>query len=317
MGRFGCMMSSMGEPRAAIPGPDRLLSVIELQNAIAAAGLNADEVMSLVVERAATLTSATTGSLGLLEGDELVHRAGVGGGRGLAGTRAPRARGLAGRCLSEGRPVHDDRGLAVPLLYGEAAVGAIELGTTASTAFTDEDVETVRLLAQVVAIALHRAYTYPRPRADTMHDVVTGLANRRAFEERLQAELVRNKRYGHSFSVAFLELDGLETVCDRHGQTAGDEALREIAAIVKRHTRAIDACFRVTAEDFAIVMPGTSLEGARVVSERCRAHLAEARLGDGVVASFGVVEAVRGETADELAARAHAAVTIDKHPASR
>ncbi len=65
-----------------------------------------------------------------------------------------------------------------------------------------------------------------------------------------------------------------------------------LAAILKRGTRAIDACFRTAADEFAIVMPGTSREGARILVERCRAHLAEARLCEGLVrASFGIVEA--------------------------
>ena len=96
------------------------------------------------------------------------------------------------------------------------------------------------------------------------------------------------------------------------GQAAGDEAVTEIATILKKHTRAIDAAFRVAADDFAIVMPGTSVEGAKIVAERCRAHLAEARLCDGLVrATFGVVEAA-AETPDSLAARVTAASAEDK-----
>jgi diguanylate cyclase (GGDEF)-like protein len=181
-----------------------------------------------------------------------------------------------------------------------------------AAAFSDEDVETLRLLAQVVAIALHRAYTYPRPRQDILHDALTGLGNRRAYDERIEAELARNERYGHSFSLARLKLDGLEDAGDRFGQAAADEALRELAVILMRDTRAIDACFRTAADEFAIVMPGTSLEGAGILVERCRAHLAEARLCEGLVrASFGVVKA-SGETPDELAARVGAAIAEDK-----
>jgi diguanylate cyclase (GGDEF)-like protein len=197
----------------------------------------------------------------------------------------------------------------VPLLYGENAVGAIEVAS--ARAYTDDDIETLRLLAQIIAIALHRAYTYPRPRQDILHDALTGLGNRRAYEERIEAELARNRRYGHSFSLARLALAGLEDAGDRFGQAAADEALRELAAILKRDTRAIDACFRITADEFAIVMTGTSLEGARILVERCRTHIREARLCDGAVkASFGVVEAA-DETTDELAVRASAAVHAD------
>ena len=99
---------------------------------------------------------------------------------------------------------------------------------------------------------------------------------------------------------------------DRFGQVAGDEALREVARILQRQTRAIDACFRIGPSHFALVMPGTSLEGARIVAERCRSHITEAGFCEGaLVANIGVVEAVE-ESADALATRAHAAVSADK-----
>jgi diguanylate cyclase (GGDEF)-like protein len=320
----------MADQRHAPPGPERLLAIIELQNAILAAGMNADEVMSIVVERTALLTSAACALIAISEGDDLVVRAVSRPTSAVFPSRLPRS-GPATACVAERRPVQIDDAetdpradpdtraryratslVYVPLLYGESAVGVLEVTSAKARAFTDEDVETMRLLAQLIAIALHRAYTYPRPRQDILHDALTGLGNRRAYDERIEAELARNDRYRHSFSLARLELDGLEDAGDRFGQAAADEALLQLALILQRDTRAIDACFRIAADEFAIVMPGTSLEGARILVERCRAHLAEARLCDGLVrVSFGVVEAGQ-EPADALAARASAAVAEDK-----
>ena len=323
------MMGAMAD-RPASPGPERLLAIIELQNAIAAAGMNADEVMDIVVERAASLTSASSAAIAISEGDELVVRAASRSTGAPQPARLSRSGG-AGLCLAERRPIPIDDAagdpradaetrartgagslLYVPLLYGESAVGVIELAMPRPGAPSDDNVETLRLLAQIIAIALHRAYTYPRPRQDVLHDALTGLGNRRAYDERIEAELARNQRYGHSFSLARLELDGLEDAGDRFGQAAADEALRVLAVILKRDTRAIDACFRTAADEFAIVMPGTSLEGAGILVERCRAHLAEARLCEGLVrTTFGVVEAA-DETPDALAARVAAAIAGDK-----
>ena len=327
---INAMMGAMADQRLAPPRPERLLAVIELQNAIAAAGMNADEVMHIVAQRAATVTSAAGAAVALAEGDELVVRAASRATGDAPPARLPRS-GAAGVSLAERRPISIDDAatdprvdaetrartaaaslLYVPLLYGEAAVGVIELAAARPAPFTDEDIETLRLFAQIIAIALHRAYTYPRPRQDILHDALTGLGNRRAYDERIEAELARNERYGHSFSLARIELDGLEDAGDRFGQSAADEALRVLAVILKRDTRAIDACFRTAADEFAIVMPGTSLEGARILVERCRAHLAETRLCEGLVrASFGVVEAEE-ETPDALAARVSAAIAEDK-----
>jgi diguanylate cyclase (GGDEF)-like protein len=309
------MMAAMAESRPGTPSADRLLSVIELQNAIAAAGMTADEVMVLVCERARSLTAGATGGVAIVEGDDLVYRAVAGGGR-AAGSRVARAGTTAGRSIAERRALIVDGAasaeLCVPLLYGESAVGVLEVTAARAKAFGAEDTETLRLLAQVIAIALHRAYTYPRPRYDADHDALTGLGNRRAFDERIQAELTRNRRYGHSFSLAILELEGLESAIDRFGQAAGDDALREVARILQRHTRAIDACFRITANEVAIVMPGTSLEGAETLTERCRNHIVEARPLEGTVAaSFGVAEAT-DETADALWTRTNAALATRK-----
>jgi diguanylate cyclase (GGDEF)-like protein len=310
------------------PSQPRLLAIIDLQNAIAAAALNADEVMHIVAERAGLLTSADATVVALVEGDELVSRAVTGSldAVGPVGTRAARGVTAAGRCVAECRALRaeDAAGVelgagragaiaCVPLIYGETAVGVLAVVRARAAAFTDEDVETLRVLAQVVAVALHRAYTYPRPRYDSLQDALTGLGNRRAFDERLEAELNRNRRFGHSFSLALVKLDGLESAIDRLGQAAGDEMLRRLALILRAHTRMIDGCFRIRADELAIVMPGTALAGAQIVTERCRAHAVESRACDGAVRlGFGVVAAGAGagaeETAVDITARANAAL---------
>src|SRR5882724_2081087 len=90
---------AMASPTASTaPSQPRLLAIIELQNAIAAAAMTADEVMHIVAERAATLTSAGAAMVVLAEADELVYRAVIGMGTvPLAGTRMSRSASLAGR----------------------------------------------------------------------------------------------------------------------------------------------------------------------------------------------------------------------------
>src|SRR5262249_19880196 len=151
---------------------------------------------------------------------ELVYRGIVGTRWHAEGARVPKSANMAGRCIDERRAVRVDNAAedvharadlgdrpgpasiaCVPLLYGEIAVGALEVVAVRVAAFSDEDVETLRILGQIIAIALHRAYTYPRPRLDSLQDALTGLGNRRAFDERLDAELNRNRRFSHSFSL--------------------------------------------------------------------------------------------------------------------
>jgi len=292
-----------------LPSAERLLSVIELQNAVAATAMSTDQIMAIVCDRARQLLAGTGSVVGVVDGNDIAVRAAAGKPVDEAGKLARTS--VFGRAVAEGKPVHDGGALAVPLLYGESAVGV--LGVAGSASGSDDDIETLRLLAQVVAIALHRAYTYPKPKPDQLHDPLTGLGNKRAFDERVEAELARNKRYGHSFSLAFLDLDGLETAYDRLGQAVADEALRAVSSILSKDTRVIDGCFRTGPDDFAIVMPGTSLVGAKTLIDRCRTHIDEARLCDGMVtAAFGVVQA-QDETSDELVTRVSAAHTTDKH----
>jgi len=303
----------MGE--LAVPTRERLLSIIEMQNAIASMNAPADDVMRMAAERAAGLTGGTGGAIALVEGDDLVYRAVAGTSRTSLGARLSMTTTHAGRCMSDRKAMRsDDAGgkvADVPIMYGEHPVGVIEV--VGDHAFDDEDLDTLKLLSSIVAIALHKAHSYPRPRYDSTHDALTGLENRRAFEERVLTELGRSKRYGQSFSLALLDLDGFQTASDRLGVATGEQILRDIAAILKAQTRVIDACFRLSGDEFAVVMPGTALEGACILAERCRAQITEAKLGDnGITSSFGVVESTGEVAADELVTRALAALAADK-----
>ena len=303
--------AAMADSTGPTPSPQRLLSIIELQNVIAAAAFNTDEIMRIVADRALTLTQGSSATVELVEGDDVVCRASAGATQQLGLRRAQKST-LAGRCVAERKPVRADDGSAicVPLIHGEHVVGV--LGAARTTPLTAEDTETLRLLAQIIVIPLHKTRSFPRPRYDNTHDALTGLLNRRAFEERVGVELARRNRYAQSFSLAFLDLDGFNTANDRFGEAAGDELLRTIGTILSKHTRVMDACFRLGGDEFAIVMPGTAFDGARIVVERCRTHIAEANLLDGTVtASVGIVEAGE-ETLDKLVERVDGALRADK-----
>lgn len=101
-------------------------------------------------------------------------------------------------------------------------------------------------------------------------DVVSGLANRRAFDEVLQAEMARASRYSHPISLIILDLDSFKEYNDKWGHPAGDVRLREIADLLRANVREPDIAARYGGEEFAIILPDTGKSGAIRLAERLR-----------------------------------------------
>ena len=163
----------MAETSGPLPSPQRLLSIIELQNVIAAAAFNTDEIMRLVAERAVGMVEAASAAVDLVEGDDVVCRASSGATNQLGMRRSLKST-LSGRCVMERKPVRspDGRAICVPLIHGEHVVGVLG-ATRTSGEFADDDTQTLKILANIIAIPLHRTRSFPRPRYDNTHDALT------------------------------------------------------------------------------------------------------------------------------------------------
>ena len=137
-----------------------------------------------------------------------------------------------------------------------------------------------------------------------VRDPLTGLLNRRGYQQRLEEELGRAARYGTPLSIVLGDLDRFKVLNDRHGHRHGDEALRTFADICLRGLRSQDFVSRVGGEEFALVLPHTTESAAVLVAERLRRSVAaELRGPDGVAvtASFGVATfPAHGVTAEIL-----------------
>jgi len=105
-------------------------------------------------------------------------------------------------------------------------------------------------------------------------DPLTGLSNRRAFLERLRDELRLRRRLNHSSSLLMIDFDHFKQINDRYGHPAGDQVLKHFAGIARSCLRETDAIGRLGGEEFAILLPGTDLDGAMQLAERLR-HLLE------------------------------------------
>lgn len=105
-------------------------------------------------------------------------------------------------------------------------------------------------------------------------DGLTGVYNRREFNQRLAAELERSRRYGHSCSLLIVDIDYFKNINDTYGHQIGDEALHFIAALIKQEVRPGDQVARYGGEEFAVIMPETSGFGASAMAERLRDAIA-------------------------------------------
>ena len=88
-------------------------------------------------------------------------------------------------------------------------------------------------------------------------DALTGLANRRSFYEVVDAEINRSRRFGSSFSVAYIDIDNFKTVNDTRGHSAGDALLRQVASTIAQQIRNVDTAARLGGDEFAILFPET------------------------------------------------------------
>lgn len=128
-------------------------------------------------------------------------------------------------------------------------------------------------------------------------DPLTGLPNRRAFMQRLQEECNRVHRHGGDLSVILLDLDRFKNVNDTYGHDAGDRILESVAGRIKANSRACDLAARLGGEEFALLLPGSTLDEARHVAERLRATIADYDSSSGnnlpcrVTASLGIAHA--------------------------
>jgi diguanylate cyclase (GGDEF)-like protein len=183
---------------------------------------------------------------------------------------------------------------------------------------------TLSLLTPVVSLTLITLgfIIMGKERADernlrlAMHDELTGLANRRHVLEALTQQLAAVSRCNLPLTLLMLDIDHFKQINDRFGHPAGDEALRQVADGLRARLRAQDIAGRVGGEEFLVILPQTSLEGALKLAESLRASIAELQLSTAddqqiaLTISIGVstLEEMPGAQGDSLIAAADAAL---------
>ena len=217
-----------------------------------------------------------------------------------------------GGVLQVGQPDEGDERLELPLVSGDTSFGTLILSRQR---FTDEQLRVAKSLAAQAVVALENARLHSIVERQALVDGLTGLANRRHFEEALTLELARAKRFGTPFTIVLADLDDFKAVNDRYGHAVGDLVLREFATMVEETVRDVDLAGRWGGEEFALLLPGTDTDGGVRLAERVGTAVAARAivLPDGtplrVTASLGVSSYPAAATVEELFEAADQACT--------
>jgi two-component system, cell cycle response regulator len=208
----------------------------------------------------------------------------------------------------------DERGpdkLEFPLTAGRETFGTLVLY---GDGFSPDQRESAGWLVGHAVIALSNARQHRTVEQQALVDSLTGLANRRLSTAALEKELARAQRFEEPLTLVLADIDDFKRINDRWGHPTGDDVLKAFAARMRESVREIDLAGRWGGEEFALLLPGTDLEGGRRLAERIRA-LVESRPLKGpdgeeirVTASFGVASFPELSTQKELVAAADAAL---------
>jgi diguanylate cyclase (GGDEF)-like protein len=203
----------------------------------------------------------------------------------------------------------------LPLIVNDKAIGSLSLGSRHPNAYSQSQMQLLSQLASQIATPIENARLYAEAEQRARIDQLTGLWNRRHLEERIQVEIGRHSRYGGTFSLIILDLDFFKAFNDSYGHPAGDKLLKQLGAVMKDTIRGTDEAFRYGGDEFAILLPHTTLRDAYEVAERVRDRItSEIKVEDiSVTASFGLASwPVDGVRINEVIAAADIALYYAK-----
>lgn len=134
-------------------------------------------------------------------------------------------------------------------------------------------IENMIIIALLLVYRFHHQNEISKVRLLTIQDPLTHLYNRRGFEEMLERIRSLSSRSGNPFAVLLIDADHFKSINDKHGHSMGDEVLRAIGYTIREQCRTSDVVARIGGEEFAVILPDTSKDGAIVVAERIRQRI--------------------------------------------
>lgn len=205
-------------------------------------------------------------------------------------------------------------GLVVPIVEEGSETGALAVYARGTAAFAPEHARMLETLAESAAPGIANARRFAEAELRALTDQLTGVRNRRGYDEELERELARSRRTGRPLSLLLVDLDDFKQVNARFDFPGGDLALQEFADLLERAARATDTVCRRGGEEFAILLPETSREEGLLFYARLRDEVERAAFSNvgRLTFSAGLVELQPAESRESLDARASALVNQAK-----
>jgi len=178
----------------------------------------------------------------------------------------------------------------LPLIAKDEGIGSMVIASRHPNAYTLEQIHLLERLASQISTSVVNARLYASAQQRARVDELTGLFNRRHFDESLKQEVNRHSRYGSMFSLVYLDLDGFKAYNDSFGHLAGDKILTQTGRLIKSTIRSVDLAFRYGGDEFAVILPHSTADDAVAAAERLRNQInGEMKISQaGITASLGL-----------------------------